>query len=70
MKAGDVMMHFQEVGQWVNWDKTCDQFLHGSPEAEVKGIATAWIPTNEAIRDASEKGCNLFVTHEPAFYPG
>ncbi len=69
MKARDVMTHFQEVGQWVDWDKTCDQFLHGSPEVEVKGIATAWIPTNEAIQHASQKGCNLFVTHEPAFYP-
>jgi len=63
-------MHFQKVGQWVDWDKTCDQFLYGNPEAEVKGIATAWIPTNEAIQEASEKGCSLFITHEPAFYPG
>lgn len=70
MKARDIMVHFQEVGKWVNWDKTCDQFLHGNPDTEVKGIATAWIPTNEAIQEASEKGCNLFITHEPGFYPG
>jgi len=70
MRANDIMRHFQEVGRWVNWDRTCDQFLHGDPEAEVKGIAAAWIPTNEAIQEASEKGYNLFITHEPAFYPG
>lgn len=70
MRANDIMRHFQEVGQWVDWDRTCDQFLHGDPDAEVKGIATAWIPTNEAIQEASEKGHNLFITHEPAFYPG
>ena len=70
MKAIDVMSHFQEVGRWVDWDKTCDRFLHGDPDAHVKGIAVAWIPTNEAIHEASEKGCNLFITHEPAFYPG
>lgn len=70
MKARNIMLHFQEVGRWVDWGTTCDRFLHGDPEAEVKGIATAWIPTNEAIREASEKGCNLFITHEPAFYPG
>ena len=64
------MAHFQQVGKWVNWQGTCDQFLHGDPEAEVKSIATAWIPTNEALRTAAEKGHNLFVTHEPAFYPG
>lgn len=70
MKGKDIMMHFQKVGEWVDWDNTCDHFLYGNPEIEVKGIATAWISTNEAIQKASEKGCNLFITHEPAFYPG
>jgi len=45
-----------------------DRFLHGDPEAEVRGIATAWIPTNEALKAAAEKGLNLFITHEAAFY--
>ena len=62
------MRHFQEVGTWVNWETTCDQFLHGDPEREVKGIATAWIPSNKAIKEASKKGFNLFITHEPSFY--
>ena len=67
MRASEVMEHFQQVGTWVNWERTCDQFLFGNPEAEVKGIATAWIPTNAALREAAEKGLNLFITHEPAF---
>jgi len=70
MKAADVREHFREVGTWVNWQRTCDQFLHGDPDAEVKGIATAWIPTNAAIREAADKGLNLFITHEPAFIEG
>ena len=70
MKAREILEHFQKVGAWVDWDTTCDQFLHGDPDADVTGIAVAWIPTNDAIRRASEKGCNLFITHEPAFYPG
>ncbi len=70
MNAQNVMKHFQKVGTWVNWERTCDQFLHGDPGTELKGIATAWIPTNKAIQEASDKGCNLFITHEPAFYPG
>ena len=69
MKAKKVMEHFREVGNWVNWDKTCDQFLHGNPDIEVKGIATAWISTNVALKQAADKGLNLFITHEPAFYP-
>ncbi len=70
MKAKEVMNHFREVGKWVDWDATCDQFLHGDPESDVTGIATAWIPTNAAIRQAAKRGLNFFVTHEPAFYPG
>lgn len=70
MKAKTIMNHFREVGKWVDWNKTCDKFLHGDPDSEVRGIAIAWIPTHDAIRQASEKSYNLFITHEPAFYPG
>ena len=70
MRASHVMAYFREVGHWVDWDSSGDQFLFGDPHAEVQGIATAWIPTNEAIQEASDKGCNLFITHEPAFYDG
>jgi len=68
MKAIDVLNHFKEVGHWVNWERTCDTFLYGESETEVSGIATAWIPTNKALRRAGEEGLNLFITHEPAFY--
>ena len=70
MRARDVLDHFQKIGHWVNWERTCDLFLYGDPELAVEKIATAWIPTNNVIRRAAEKGCNLFITHEPAFYPG
>jgi len=70
VKAKDVLAHFRDVGTWVDWDDTCDDILHGDPESEVSGIATGWIPTNAAIRGAAGKGLDLFITHEPAFYPG
>ena len=70
MIAKDVMEHFRSVGTWVNWDSTCDQFLHGDPGAELKGIATAWIPTNAALEEAAGKGLNVFISHEPAFCHG
>lgn len=70
MKTREILEHFQKVGTWVDWANTCDEFLHGDPEADVTGIAVAWIPTNDAIRRAAEMGCSLFITHEPAFYPG
>ena len=68
MKARKVLEHFQQVGTWVDWDNSGDQFLHGDPDAEVRGIAAAWSPTNAALKQAAEKGLNLFITHEPAFY--
>ena len=69
MKAIEIRNHFQSIGHWVTWENTCDQFLHGDPDTEVRGIATAWIPTNEALLQAAKQGINLFITHEPAFYP-
>jgi putative NIF3 family GTP cyclohydrolase 1 type 2 len=68
--ANDIRGHFRSVGKWVNWEQTCDQFLHGDPSTEVKGMATAWIPTNAAIGEAGRKGLNLFISHEPAFCEG
>lgn len=70
MRAVEVREHFRGVGTWVDWDHTCDEFLHGDPNIEVQGMAVAWIPTNAAIDRAASAGCNLFVTHEPAFYGG
>jgi len=70
MKASEILAHFQSVGHWVNWEKTVDRFLHGDADAEVHGIATAWIATDKAIREAADRGLNLFVTHEPAFMDG
>ncbi|MCK4283462.1 MAG: Nif3-like dinuclear metal center hexameric protein [Candidatus Brocadiae bacterium] len=68
MKAQEVMEHFRSVGQWVDWENTRDKLLHGDLECHVKGVATAWIPTNRAIEQAAEKGLNLFVSHEGAFF--
>ncbi|MBM3495408.1 MAG: hypothetical protein FJX72_13965 [Armatimonadetes bacterium] len=67
MKALDLLYHFQSVGTWVDWRRTCDEFLHGDPDTEVTGIVTAWTATNAAIEDAARLGANLFITHEPAF---
>ena len=64
------MAHFRGIAGWVDWDTTCDQFLHGEPGIEVTGIATCWIATNTCLKRASDKGVNLFITHEPVFYDG
>lgn len=58
----------RSIGHWVGWSNTVDTFKAGDPNAEVRGIAVAWMSTLRALEEAFGKGCNLFVTHEPTFY--
>ena len=67
MKAKDLHTHMQKTGDWVDWEKTCDRFLAGDPESNVKGIAVSWMPTFRNLEKALELDCNLFVTHEPLY---
>jgi len=64
MKAKELREHMQKVGTWVNWERTCDQFLAGNPDSEVTGIAVSWMPTFFTLKKSLEEGCNFFVTHE------
>lgn len=70
MKARFIDDHFRSIGSWVNWENTEDEFLFGDPEVEVQGIAIAWIATNKLLQEAADAGHNLFIAHEPAYYPG
>lgn len=45
-----------------------DRIIYGDPEAQVTGIAVAWMPYRETIRQAAALGANLLVAHEPTFY--
>jgi len=69
LRARDIHEHFCRVGDWVDWQgATCDGFKHGNPDAEVKGIAVGWQSLQATLQEAHDKGCNLFITHEPTFY--
>ncbi len=69
MRAKDLQAHFRSLnGGWMNLNQTVDTFKSGSPEVEVKGIAVSWMSTCEALAQASQLGCNVFVTHEPTYY--
>lgn len=69
MRASDFREHCRRVAHWVDWSKTVDQFMHGDPEAEVRGIATTWLATNDVLREAARRGLNFVIAHEGAFYP-
>lgn len=67
-KVSDILGHMREVGTWVDWDNTVDGVIVGSEDAEVRQAAVAWMPSYEALREAIELGCQLFIAHEPTFY--
>lgn len=70
MKAKAVWEHFRRIGTWVNWGKTTDGFHFGSAETDVQGIAVGWKPYWDALRQAAELGCNVFLGHESIFREG
>jgi putative NIF3 family GTP cyclohydrolase 1 type 2 len=51
----------------MDWEKTCDKFLAGEAETKIEGVAVAWLSTMDVLRQASERGANLLVTHEPLY---
>lgn len=67
MLAKELHNHMKKAGNWVDWEHTVDKYLSGDPELEVSGIAVSWMPTFDNLKEAFDKGCNLFVTHEPLY---
>ena len=52
--------------EWAeDWDR--GGLLAGDPERAVTGVMLALDPTKRAISAAAERGCNVLVTHHPAF---
>ncbi len=66
--AQDVLKQIQDRlgGEWTATG--LDGLKAGSPQTEVKGIATTAMATMEVLRQATKTGANLIVTHEPTFF--
>ena len=47
---------------------TVDTIKAGDPSTPVTGIATTFLDTMDVLREASRRGANLVITHEPTFY--
>src|SRR5512136_1566806 len=52
------------------FEKTCDLLMAGDWLSEVTGIATTFMATVEVIKEATSRGANLIITHEPTFFTG
>ena len=62
-----IQKKLQELG--IAWrTQTVDTFKAGTPDTEVKGIATTGMATFDVLRRASTAGKNFVITHEPTFY--
>jgi len=60
VKALEVEAYLQSLnGGWVDYSQSVDTWKAGDPEAEVKGIAVAWMSYRWALEKAAEMGCNL-----------
>jgi putative NIF3 family GTP cyclohydrolase 1 type 2 len=64
MRCLDIHEHFRTRGDWVNWERTTDTFKAGDPEKPVRTVAVAWKASWDALREAHDRGADLFVSHE------
>lgn len=68
MNTNDIREHLLSKAPWVNPEATVDTVKAGDPEKEIKSVAVGWMSTIDNLRLAHEKGCDLFITHEPTFW--
>ena len=71
MTAQDIVTRIQErlKEQGIAWRaQTVDTFKAGSPDTEVRGIATTGMATFDVLQRAAKAGRNFVITHEPTFY--
>ena len=71
MNAQEIVTTIQQKLSSLNiaWRaQTVDTFKAGSPQTEVKGIATTGMATFDLIKRAAAAGRNFVITHEPTFY--
>lgn len=68
MNTNDIREHLLSKAPWVNRETTVDTIKAGDPDREIKSAAVGWMSTLDNLKLAHEKGCDLFITHEPTFW--
>jgi putative NIF3 family GTP cyclohydrolase 1 type 2 len=68
MNANELREHFLSRAPWVNCDKTVDTVKVGDPTRAVRTVGVGWAGAIENLRTAVERGCELYITHEPLFW--
>jgi putative NIF3 family GTP cyclohydrolase 1 type 2 len=71
MTAREIVTRIQQrlAADGIAWrEQTVDSFKAGSPDADVRGIATTGLATFGLLQRAAARGRNFVITHEPTFY--
>lgn len=71
MTAREIIQRVQQTlaAAGIAWrTETVDTFKAGSPDIEVRSIATTGMATFDLLRRAVARGHNFVITHEPTFY--
>ncbi|MCM1504238.1 MAG: Nif3-like dinuclear metal center hexameric protein [Muribaculum sp.] len=61
-----VLEEFAPLSTQEEWDNS--GFQVGDPDAECTGVLLCVDATEEIIREASERGCNLIISHHPVIF--
>ena len=68
LTAADVILRLQNHYAAPVPSSTVDTIKAGDPSTPVTGIAVTFLDTMDVLRQASQRGLNLVITHEPTFY--
>ncbi len=69
MKVIELQTYLRSLGTgWVHPENSVDTIKSGDPQADIHGIAVAWMPFTHTIKQALDLECNVLVTHEPLYY--
>ncbi len=68
LTAADVILRLQNHYAAPVPSSTVDTIKAGDPSTPVTGIAITFLDTMDVLRQASQRGLNLVITHEPTFY--
>ncbi len=67
MNADDIRKHLWSEAPWVDPKTTVDTVKIGDPKRPITKVGVGWMASIYDLKAAHEDGCELFVTHEPAF---
>ena len=68
LTAAEAIRRFQQHYSAAVPPNTVDTIKAGDPSTPVTGIAVTFLDAMEVLREASRRGLNLVITHEPTFY--